>query len=128
MGGVQYGEPLRGYPEFSITPLGYNPNTSTNAAVRGSFGNAFFSATAEIGVRFSQQLYVNTFFEAGNLWQHPRDFNPTRLFRGTGVGVSVITPLGPLGLDWALGLDRVDFNGRPDPKWQIHFRLGQFFN
>ena len=33
MGGVQYGEQLRGYPEFSITPLGFNPNTSTSNAV-----------------------------------------------------------------------------------------------
>ena len=128
MGGVQYGEPLRGYPEFSITPLGFNPNTSTNSAVRNSFGNTFFSSTAEVGLRVSQQFYADVFYDAGNLWAHPRDFNPTRLFRGTGVGVSVVTPLGPLGLDWAYGMDRVDLNGHPDPKWQLHFRLGQFFN
>jgi outer membrane protein insertion porin family len=40
----------------------------------------------------------------------------------------VISPLGPLGLDWAYGFDRVDAFGRPDPKWQLHFKLGQFFN
>jgi outer membrane protein insertion porin family len=78
-------------------------------------------------VRISQQFYGGVFYDAGNLWAHPRDFNPTRLFRGAGVGVSVVTPLGPLGLDWAYGFDRVDLNGRPDPKWQMHFRLGQFF-
>jgi outer membrane protein insertion porin family len=128
LGGVQYGEPLRGYPEFSITPLGFNPSTSTSNAVRQSFGNAFFSATAEIGVRISSQFYLNTFFDAGNLWQHPRDINPTRLYRGAGIGASVISPLGPLGLDWAYGFDRVDSFGRPDPKWQLHFKLGQFFN
>jgi outer membrane protein insertion porin family len=128
MGGVQYGEPLRGYPEFSITPLGFNPSTSTSSAVLSSFGNTFFSATAEIGLRVSQQFYANAFYEGGNLWAHPRDFNPTRLFRSVGVGVSVVTPLGPLGLDWAYGMDRTDINGKPDPKWQLHFRLGQFFN
>ena len=128
LGGVQYGEALRGYNEFSITPLGYNPGTSTSNAVRASFGNAFFTTTAEVGLRISSQLYVDAFFDAGNIWQRPRDFNPTRLFRGTGVGVSTITPLGPLGLDWAYGMDRIDLNGRPDPKWQLHFRLGQLFN
>ena len=128
LGGVQYGEPLRGYPEFSITPLGFNPSTSTSNAVRQSFGDAFFSATAEVGVRISSQFYLNTFFDAGNLWQHPRDINPTRLYRGAGIGASVISPLGPLGLDWAYGFDRVDAFGRPDPKWQLHFKLGQFFN
>ena len=54
----------------------------------------------------------------------------TRLFRGAGVGVSVVTPLGPLGLDWAYGFDRLSIDQatgrlRPDPKWQLHFRLGQ---
>jgi outer membrane protein insertion porin family len=127
MGGVQYGEPLRGYPEFSITPLGFNPNTSTSNAVLQSFGNVFFSSTAELGLRISSQFYVNIFYDAGNLWAHPRDFNPTRLFRGAGIGVGTITPLGPLGLDWAYGFDRVDALGNPDPKFQLHFRLGQIF-
>ncbi len=127
MGGVQYGEQLRGYPEFSITPLGFNPNTSTSNAVLSSFGNVFFSSTAELGLRISSQFYVNLFFDAGNLWAHPRDFDPTRLFRGAGIGVGTITPLGPLGLDWAYGFDRTDTNGNPDPKFMLHFRLGQIF-
>ena len=66
-------------------------------------------------------------FDAGNIWDQPREFDPTRLFRGAGVGVALITPLGPLGLDWAYGFDRVDAQGRPDPKWQLHFRLGNIF-
>lgn len=127
LGGVQYGEALRGYPEFSITPNGFNPSTNTNSAVRGSFGNSFFTSTAEVGFRINSQFYVNAFFEAGNIWLRPRDFNPTRLFRGMGVGGSAVTPLGPLGLDWAYGFDRIDALGKPDPKWMVHFRLGQYF-
>ena len=127
LGGVQYGEPLRGYPEFSITPLGYNPNTSESNAVLQSFGNVFFTSTAELGLRISSQFYVNLFYDAGNLWAHPRDFDPTRLFRGAGIGIGTVTPLGPLGLDWAYGFDRTDTNGLPDPKFMIHFRLGQIF-
>ncbi len=127
LGGVQYGEALRGYPEFSITPDGFNASTGTNNAVRQSFGNAFFTTNAEIGFRISSQFYVNTFVEAGNIWARPRQFNPTRLFRGAGVGASAVTPLGPLGLDWAYGFDRVDASGNPAPRWMVHFRLGQFF-
>ncbi len=127
MGGVQYGEQLRGYPEFSITPLGFNPNTSTSNAVLSSFGNVFFSTTAELGLRISSQFYVNLFYDAGNIWAHPRDFDPTRLFRGAGIGVGTITPLGHLGLDWAYGFDRTDALGNPDPKFMLHFRLGQIF-
>jgi outer membrane protein insertion porin family len=127
LGGVQFGEPLRGYDEFSITPRGYLPTGGQTRAQLESFGNAFMTTTAEVGLRFGPQLYVNAFYDAGNIWARPRDFDPTRLFRGAGVGVSLITPLGPLGLDLGYGFDRRDLNGRPDPKWQLHFRLGQFF-
>jgi outer membrane protein insertion porin family len=127
LGGVQFGEPLRGYEEFSITPDGYFAGRGGTQARVEAFGNAFFTTTAEIGVRFGPQLYLNAFYDAGNIWARPQDFDPTRLFRGAGVGASLITPLGPLGLDLGYGFDRRDLNGRPAPKWQLHFRLGQFF-
>lgn len=127
LGGVQYGEMLRGYPEFSVTPTGFSGATGTYNAQRSSFGNAFFTTTAEVGLRISQQLYLNTFYDAGNIWAHPREIDPSRLYRGAGIGASVVTPLGPLGLDWAYGFDRTNEKGKPDPKFQLHFRLGQFF-
>ena len=127
LGGVQYGEQLRGYDEFSITPEGYKLGTGTSNATRESFGSAFFTTTAELGMRVNQMFYMDAFYDAGNIWRRPQDFNPTRLFRGAGVGVSVVSPLGPLGLDWAYGFDRRDVNGRLAPKWQLHFKLGQIF-
>src|SRR6266850_1654552 len=42
LGGTQYGEQLRGYDEFSITPNGFNPNADQTQASISSFGNAFF--------------------------------------------------------------------------------------
>jgi outer membrane protein insertion porin family len=127
LGGVQYGERLRGYDEFSITPDGYLAGTSTFNAQRSSFGRAFFTTTAEFGLRVNQSLYLNAFYEGGNVWRRPREINPTRLFRGVGVGASLITPFGPLGLDYAFGLDRVDAAGRRTPSGQLHFRFGQLF-
>ena len=126
LGGVQYGEPLRGYDEFSITPAGYVSSTSQTTASINSFGSAFFTNTVELGLRFNQQFYLDAFYDAGNIWARPQDFNPTRLFRGAGVGAAVVTPLGPLGLDWGYGFDRVE-NGVKAPKWQLHFKLGQLF-
>ena len=124
MGGVQFGEPLRGYPEFSITPDGFLPDATSSQAAFTNPGAAFFSSTAEVGVRFNSMFYVNAFFDAGNVYRRVQQFDPTRLFRGTGIGLSTVTPLGPLGLDWARGLDRVDSFGRRAPAWQLHFRLG----
>ena len=127
LGGTQFGEMLRGYDEFSITPQGYVLGTSNFSARRESFGSAYFTSTAEMGLRLNQQFYANVFFDAGNIYDRPSEFDPTRLFRGAGVGVALITPLGPLGLDWAYGFDRLDAAGNPDPKWQLHFRLGNIF-
>jgi outer membrane protein insertion porin family len=127
LGGVQFGQSLRGYPEFSISPRGFDPRASQNQSRPESFGNAFMTLTAEVGLRFNQAFYVNAFYDAGNNYSRATQFNPTRLFRGAGVGLSTVTPLGPLGLDWAYGFDRVDLSGRPAPAWQLHFKLGQLF-
>jgi outer membrane protein insertion porin family len=132
VGGVMYGQALRGYPEFSITPGGFNPTTDQYRSDPASFGNAFMTMTGEVGLRFNQMFYLNVFTDAGNNWASARQINPTRLFRSAGFGVSTVTPLGPLGLDMAYGFDRtkVDLlSGRivKDPRWQFHFRLGQLF-
>jgi outer membrane protein assembly complex, YaeT protein len=134
LGGVQYGNPLRGYEEFSISPRGdgihigqYIPDADQFQAQRNSFGNAFFTSTVELGLRVSQQLYLDAFYDAGNIWERPSDFNPTRLFRGAGFGASLVTPLGPLGVDLGYGFDRTDGLGHKDPKWQVHFKFGQIF-
>ena len=126
MGGTQYGEMLRGYPSFSITPHGYSAN-SANTAQTASFGASFFSMTAQVGLRFSSMVYTNLFFDAGNVYALPRDFDPTRLFRGAGIGIAIVTPLGPLGLDYGYGFDRTNAFGQPAPAWQLHFRLGNIF-
>ena len=109
---------LRGYDEFSITPRGYVSGTNTFSARRESFGKAFLTTTAELGFRLNQSLYANAFYDAGNVWRRAREIDPTRLFRGAGVGVSTVTPLGPLGIDLAYGFDRVDAFGRPQPGWK----------
>src|SRR2546426_2055389 len=78
----------------------------------------------EIGLRLSQMFYLSRSFDAGNVWARAGQFDPTRLFRGAGIGASLISPLGPIGIDWAYGFDRTDIAGRPNPGWKLHFKLG----
>jgi outer membrane protein insertion porin family len=127
LGGVQFGIPLRGYDEFSITPNGFDALAAGARASADAFGKSYAAFTVEAGARLSQALYLNAFFDAGNVYRSVRQYDPTRLFRGAGVGAALISPLGPIGVDLGYGFDKVDQAGRPAPGWQLHFRLGNFF-
>jgi len=121
MGGVQFGEPLRGYDETSITPFGYFPERSGDIADINRLGDAFVQVTTELALRASQQFSLRTFFDAGNVWTSFDQVSPNNLFRGAGLGATVITPFGPIGLDYAYGFDKTE------PGWQFHFTFGQGF-
>lgn len=127
MGGVQYGIPLRGYEEFSITPNGFDPNANGNTAQPTSFGKSYAAFTVEAGARISQGLYISSFMDAGNVYRTARQWDPTHLFRSVGVGAAVVSPLGPIGIDLGYGFDRLNASGLPAPGWKVHFRLGNFF-
>ncbi len=127
MGGTQFGVPLRGYEEFAITPDGFNPSAGGNNAPPDAFGKTYAAFTLEVGARISQSLYVSSFLDAGNVYREPEQYDPTRLFRGAGFGVALLSPLGPIGIDLGYGFDRVDLRGNPDPGWKLHFKLGNFF-
>jgi outer membrane protein insertion porin family len=120
MGGVQFGRPLRGYDETTITPSGYLPREA-NVPLDVRFGDAFFRLSAEWAARFNDNISLSLFYDAGNVWRAPSEINPTRLARGAGVGLTLVTPFGPLGLDYAYGFDKTP------PGWQLHFKFGQGF-
>lgn len=126
MGGVQFGRPLRGYEETTVTPLGYSPrcqNTVSGACLElgQRLGDSFLRLTAEYAVRFNDNLSISAFYDAGGVWYKPGEINPTRLLRGAGIGAMLVTPFGPLGLDYAYGFDKTR------PGWQLHFKFGQGF-
>jgi outer membrane protein insertion porin family len=121
MGGVQFGQNLRGYDETSITPFGFFPERSGNISDIDRLGDGFFSLTAEYALRLSDQISVSLFYDAGNVYRDPLDIDPTRLFRGAGFGAQLVTPFGPIGLDYAYGFDKAN------PGWQLHFRMGPGF-
>ena len=119
MGGVQFGQGLRGYDETTITPRGYVPRNSSAVALSERLGKAYVLLSAEYAIRFNDNISVSAFADAGRLWSDPLEVNPTRLFRGAGLGVQLVTPFGPMGLDYGYGFDKTD------PGWQLHFTFGQ---
>ncbi|MGK7313485.1 MAG: outer membrane protein assembly factor BamA [Candidatus Longimicrobiales bacterium M2_2A_002] len=119
MGGVQFGQTLRGYDETTITPLGYLPERTGGVQLSDRLGDAYVKLTAEYAIRFNDNVSVSAFGDAGNIFRDPMDINPTRMFRGAGLGIQLVTPFGPIGLDYAYGFDKTE------PGWQLHFKFGQ---
>lgn len=120
MGGVQFGQRVRGYEETTITPLGYVPrNVTSSVRLSDRLGKAYVRLSAEYAVRFNDNISTSVFADAGGLWNDPLAMNPTRLFRGAGVGIQLVTPFGPMGLDYGYGFDKTN------PGWQLHFTFGQ---
>ena len=118
MGGVQFGQQLRGYDETTITPLGYFEENTRTIQDINRLGHAFFSMTTEVAMRLGAQMSASLFLDAGNVWRTAAEIDPTTLFKGAGVGIQLVTPFGPIGLDYAYGFDKAE------PGWQLHFRLG----
>jgi outer membrane protein assembly factor BamA len=121
LGGVQFGRPLRGYEETSVTPFGYVPKSDATFPLQNRLGNAYMKLTAEYALRFNDNMSISAFYDAGNIWRNASEINPTRMLRGAGIGVQLVTPFGPLGLDYGYGFDKTV------PGWQLHFRFGPGF-
>ena len=125
-GGTQAGIQLRGYDEASVTPSGHIPDDAPFSDL-DRVGESFFRTGVTFGIKLTSSIFMSAFMDAGNVWLDASQLNPTDLLVGAGIGASLVTPFGPLGLDYAYGFDRRDVLGRPDPGWQLHFKFGRVF-
>ena len=114
---------LRGYEDYSLTPMRVTPYSS-----QGTYaGNIYDKFTVELRYPVILQpqstIYVLGFLEGGNCWADIREFNPFQIKRSAGVGVRVFLPMiGLLGVDWGYGFDDTKNGGS-----QFHFVIGQQF-
>ena len=115
---------LRGYENYSLTPLVYTPYGSGSAYL----GNVYDKFTVELRYPVILQpqstIFALVFLEGGNCWSDIRNFNPFQIKRAAGVGVRVFLPMiGLLGVDWGYGFDTPVKKDRS----QFHFVIGQQF-
>lgn len=87
-------------------------------------GELFTLGRAELRFPVASVLEGALFFDTGNLWLDPRKFQWLKLRYATGVGVRLVTPIGPAALDLAVNLD-------PDPalnesRFMPQFSIGMF--
>ena len=115
---------LRGYEDYSLTPMRYTPYSTAYQSYAGHLYDKF---TVELRYPVILQpqstIFVLAFLEGGNCWADIREFNPFQIKRSAGVGVRVFLPMiGLLGVDWGYGFDDTANGGS-----QFHFVLGQQF-
>ena len=115
---------MRGYEDYSLTPLKVTPYSRSNTTYAG---NVYDKFTVELRYPVILQpqstIYALAFLEGGNCWSDIAEFNPFQIKRSAGVGVRVFLPMiGLLGVDWGYGFDDTTNGGS-----HFHFVLGQQF-
>jgi len=121
MGGVNS---VRGYENGSLGPK----FTNTNGQQYSSGGTKRLLGNAELyfpvpGLKDSKQFRFSAFVDAGNVFGSNESYSLGDLRYSTGIGVSWLSPFGPLKLVYAKPLN--DQTG--DKTQSIQFQLGQQF-
>jgi len=96
---------------------------NANAFVRN--GDAFVLYRAELRFPILGDWHGATFTDLGNLWANPRLINPLQIRASVGAGLRLITPVGPLALDYGVVVGARAQLG--EPKFgTVHFSMGLF--
>ncbi len=118
MGGVNS---VRGYQESSLGSRAVDPSSNGTYATGGNkrlLGNAEFF-TPIPGLKDSKQFRLSAFVDGGNVYDGNYDLNELRY--STGLGVSWISPFGPIKLIYAKPIN----NKTGDLVQSVQFQLGQ---
>ena len=89
---------IRGYDERSVGP--HDPNT--NDAIGG---DAILVGSVEYTIPIIEVIKGAIFYDIGNVWDKVRNYGSGGLKSGTGVGLRVKTPIGPIKLDYGIPLN-----------------------
>ena len=85
-------------------------------------GTSFAQFNIEIGRSLGSVLRVVAFVDAGNVYDSDNDFDIGSLRRSAGLGIRIVTPIGPIRLDYGFKLDK-----RADESaGRLGFLLGTF--
>lgn len=87
-------------------------------------GELFTLARGELRFPLSSELEVALFVDAGNLWLDQKEFDPLALRYATGIGLRLVTPIGPAAFD--LGMNLFPDKVLNENQFVGHFSIGVF--
>ncbi len=95
---------MRGYGNETVTP-DYYKNRNLGGTI---YSRYTLELRYPISLAPTSTIYIEAFFEAGNSWLGPRNFDPFNVKRSAGIGARIYLPMfGLLGLDWGYGFDPI---------------------
>ncbi|MEK8022930.1 MAG: outer membrane protein assembly factor BamA, partial [Candidatus Hydrogenedentota bacterium] len=108
---------VRGYRELSIQV--YNANYTLSGP-----GRSYALGNVEYRIPFTEDKSVSMafFYDIGGVYDGEYEIGIKDLVSGVGAGVRFNSPLGPIRLDYGVGLDFPNQN-----RGQLHFSIGQAF-
>ena len=109
---------IRGYNERKVGPV----DSLTSDPIGGQ---AMIVGNIEYMYPIGKYLKLATFIDSGNVWARTKDFAKGGFKSGTGVGVRVKTPFGPVKLDYGYPLNLEA--GKESRTGRIHFSFSRGF-
>ncbi|MDD3374579.1 MAG: outer membrane protein assembly factor BamA [Candidatus Omnitrophica bacterium] len=109
---------IRGYDERKVGPL----DSATNDPIGG---DSLLIFNVEYTIPLVDFIKLATFFDVGNVWTDMEDFGTGDLKSGTGLGLRIKTPIGPINLDYGYPLN--DVSGEDDRTGKFYFSISRSF-
>ena len=109
---------IRGYDERAVGPL-----DAVTADPVG--GESMLVGNLEYTIPVIQYVKLATFYDVGNVWPSIEDFGSGGYKSGTGVGLRVKTPIGPINLDYGYPLN--DEPGQEGRSGKFYFSVSRGF-
>lgn len=86
-------------------------------------GNASILFSVELQFPFIAGLRAVIFYDSGQVYQKSNVYDLTELRHSAGGGLRILSPLGPISLDWGVKLDRKEGESLSE----FHFGIGRTF-